>query len=171
MDKTRNTLETMWKIIISILMMFIKIMPFAVMSMLATAIINQPIGALANIDIIIGVAYLALLITFLWHLLSLYLFGINPYRWLVKAQKPIIAGFTTQSYNAALPIAMNTLKEDLKVKKEDSDTVMPAFSTTIGLSGCAGEYKLELFYLSYDSVLSFLVIFPTEQLLFDLLMV
>ncbi|WP_342261259.1 hypothetical protein [Spiroplasma endosymbiont of Notiophilus biguttatus] len=49
--------------------MFIKIMPFAVMSMLATAIINQPIGALANIGIIIGVTYLALLITFLWHLL------------------------------------------------------------------------------------------------------
>lgn len=137
MDKARNTLETMWKIIISILMMFIKIMPFAVMSMLATAIINQPIGALANIGIIIGVAYLALLITFLWHLLSLYLFGINPYRWLVKAQKPIIAGFTTQSSNAALPIAMNTLKEDLKVKEEGSDTVMP-LSTTIGLSGCAG---------------------------------
>ncbi|WP_342273510.1 dicarboxylate/amino acid:cation symporter [Spiroplasma endosymbiont of Acasis viretata] len=137
MDKARNTLETMWKIIISILMMFIKTMPFAVMSMLATAIINQPIGALANIGIIIGVAYLALLITFLWHLLSLYLFGINPYRWLLKAQKPIIAGFTTQSSNAALPIAMNTLKEDLKVKEEGSDTVMP-LSTTIGLSGCAG---------------------------------
>lgn len=137
MDKARNTLETMWKIIISILMMFIKIMPFAVMSMLATAIINQPIGAIANIGIIIGVAYLALLITFLWHLLSLYLFGINPYRWLLKAQKPIIAGFTTQSSNAALPIAMNTLKEDLKVKEEGSDTVMP-LSTTIGLSGCAG---------------------------------
>ncbi|WP_338961680.1 dicarboxylate/amino acid:cation symporter [Spiroplasma endosymbiont of Lasioglossum villosulum] len=137
MDKARNTLETIWKIIISILMMFIKIMPFAVMSMLATAIINQPIGALANIGIIIGVTYLALLITFLWHLLSLYLFGINPYRWLLKAQKPIIAGFTTQSSNAALPIAMNTLKEDLKVKEEGSDTVMP-LSTTIGLNGCAG---------------------------------
>ncbi|WP_375317710.1 dicarboxylate/amino acid:cation symporter [Spiroplasma endosymbiont of Virgichneumon dumeticola] len=137
MDKVRHSLETMWKIVISILMMFIKIMPFAVMSMLAAAIINQPIGALANIGIIIGVAYLALLLTFLWHLLSLYLFGINPYRWLAKAQRPIIAGFTSQSSNAALPIAMTTLKEDLKIKDEGADTVMP-LSTTIGLSGCAG---------------------------------
>ncbi|WP_342276349.1 cation:dicarboxylate symporter family transporter [Spiroplasma endosymbiont of Nebria brevicollis] len=48
MDKVRNSLDTMWKIVISILMMFIKIMPFAVMSMLAAAIINQPIGALAK---------------------------------------------------------------------------------------------------------------------------
>lgn len=137
MDKTRNVLETMWKIIISILMIFIKIMPFAVMSMLAAALINQPIGALDDIGIIIGVAYLALFITFLWHLLSLYLFGINPYRWLIKTQKPIITGFTTQSSNAALPIAITSLKEDLKIKEEATDTVMP-LSTTIGLSGCAG---------------------------------
>lgn len=137
MDKVRNSLESMWKIVISILMMFIKIMPFAVMSMLAATIINQPIGDLANIGIIIGVAYLALLLTFFWHLLSLYLFGINPYRWLAKAQRPIIAGFTSQSSNAVLPIAMTTLKEDLKVKEEAADTVMP-LSTTIGLSGCAG---------------------------------
>lgn len=137
MDKTRNALETMWKIIISILMIFIKIMPFAVISMLTAALINQPIGALGDIGIIIGVAYLALLITFLWHLLSLYLFGINPYRWLIKTQKPIITGFTTQSSNAALPIAITSLKEDLKIKEEATDTVMP-LSTTIGLSGCAG---------------------------------
>gem|GEM_PF-832699 len=44
--------------------MFVKIMPFAVMSMLASAIMNYPIGALADIGIIIGVAYLALVITF-----------------------------------------------------------------------------------------------------------
>lgn len=137
MDKARNSLEIMWKIIISILTMFIKIMPFAVLSMLASAIINQPIARLGDIGIIIGVAYLALLITFIWHLLTLYLFGINPWQWLKKAQRPIIAGFTTQSSNAVLPIALDSLKKDLKVRDDASDTVMP-LSTTIGLSGCAG---------------------------------
>lgn len=137
MDKARDALETMWKIIISILTMFIKIMPFAVMSMLASAIINQPIARLGDIGIIIGVAYLALLITFIWHLLTLYLFGVNPWEWLKRAQRPIVAGFTSQSSNASLPIALDTLKNDLKVNEEVSDTVMP-LSTTIGLSGCAG---------------------------------
>lgn len=153
MDKVRNSLETMWKIVISISMMFIKIMPFAVMSMLAAAIINQPIGALANIGIIIGVAYLALLLTFLWHLLSLYLFVINPYRWLSKAQKPIIAGFTSQSSNAVLPIALTTLKEDLKVQYIGVDTVMP-LSTTIGLSGCAGVQAGIILSFLWFSVIS-----------------
>lgn len=153
MDKVRNSLETMWKIVISILMMFIKIMPFAVVSMLAAAIINQPIGALANIGIIIGVAYLALLLTFLWHLLSLYLFGINPYRWLSKAQKPIIAGFASQSSNAALPIALTTLKEDLKVQDIGVNTVMP-LSTTIGLSGCAGVQAGIILSFLWFSVIS-----------------
>lgn len=137
MDKARNALEIMWKIIISILTMFIKIMPFAVLSMLASAIMNQPIARLGDIGIIIGVAYLALIITFIWHLLTLYLFGINPLEWIKKMQRPIIAGFTSQSSNAALPIALDSLKKDLKVKSEVSDTVMP-LTTTIGLSGCAG---------------------------------
>ncbi|MBE4704105.1 dicarboxylate/amino acid:cation symporter [Spiroplasma platyhelix] len=137
MDKARNSLEIMWKIIISILTMFIKIMPFAVMSMLASAIINQPIARLGDIGIIIGVAYLALVITFIWHLLTLYLFGVNPWEWLKKAQRPIVTGFTSQSSNAALPIALDSLKNDLKVEEEVSDTIMP-LSTTIGLSGCAG---------------------------------
>lgn len=137
MDKARSVLETMWKIITSILTMFVKIMPFAVMSMLASAIMNQPIGRLADIGIIIGVAYLALLITFAWHLLSLFIFGVNPWQWLKKSQRPLITGFTSQSSSATLPIALDTLKNDLKIKEESADTVMP-LSTTIGLSGCAG---------------------------------
>lgn len=153
MDKARNALEIFWKIIISILMMFIKIMPFAVMSMLASAIINQPIGRLADIGIIIGVAYLALILTFIWHLLTLFLFGVNPWEWLKRAQRPIVTGFTTQSSNAALPIALDTLKNDLKVQEEVSDTVMP-LSTTIGLSGCAGVQSGIILSFLWFSVIS-----------------
>ncbi|MGL5268183.1 MAG: dicarboxylate/amino acid:cation symporter [Spiroplasma sp.] len=137
MDKARDTLDTIWKIIISILTMFIKIMPFAVLSMLASAIINQPISRLGDIGIIIGVAYLALIITFVWHLITLYLFGVNSWEWLKRSQRPLIAAFTSQSSNATLPIALDSLKKDLKIKEEVSDTIMP-LSTTIGLSGCAG---------------------------------
>lgn len=153
MDKARSTLDTMWKIIISILTMFVKIMPFAVLSMLASAIINQPIGRLADIGIIIGVAYLALLITFVWHLLTLYLFGVNPWEWLKRSQRPLIAAFTSQSSNAALPIALDALKKDLKIKEEVSDTVMP-LSTTIGLSGCAGVQAGIILSFLWFSVIS-----------------
>lgn len=152
MDKARSVLETMWKIITSILTMFVKIMPFAVMSMLASAIMNYPIGALADIGIIIGVAYLALVITFAWHLLSLFIFGVNPWRWLKKAQRPIISGFTTQSSSATLPIALDTLKNNLKIKEEAADTVMP-LSTTIGLSGCAGVQAGIILSFLYFSVI------------------
>lgn len=153
MDKARNALETLWKITISILTMFIKIMPFAVMSMLASAIMNQPIARLGDIGIIIGVAYLALVITFIWHLLTLYLFGVNPWEWLKKAQRPIVTGFTSQSSNAALPIALDSLKNDLKVREEVSDTVMP-LSTTIGLSGCAGVQSGIILSFLWFSVIS-----------------
>lgn len=153
MDKARNALEIMWKIIISILTMFIKIMPFAVMSMLAAAIMNQPIARLGDLGIIIGVAYLALLITFIWHLLTLYLFGVNSWEWVKRAQRPIITGFTSQSSNAALPIALDSLKNDLKVQEEVSDTIMP-LSTTIGLSGCAGVQAGIILSFLWFSVIS-----------------
>jgi len=71
---------------------------------------------------------------------------------LKKAQRPIISGFTTQSSSATLPIALDTLKNNLKIKEEAADTVMP-LSTTIGLSGCAGVQAGIILSFLYFSVI------------------
>lgn len=152
MDGARKFIDTCWNITISILMFFVKLMPFAVMAMLSTAIIDRPIGNLSKIGIVIGVAYLALIIAMIWHLLTLWLFGVNPWKWIVRARSAIIAGFATQSSNAALPIALKSLQDDIKVKDEVVSTVMP-LSTTMGLTGCAGvQGGIVVIFLYYSVI-------------------
>lgn len=64
----------------SCLMFIIKLMPYAVMSMITYAIISRPIGYLAQIGIVVGVGYLCLIIALIWHSLLLTLSGVNPFK-------------------------------------------------------------------------------------------
>ncbi|WP_429995225.1 cation:dicarboxylate symporter family transporter, partial [Mycoplasmopsis bovis] len=63
MQKIRNFMDGAWTIVSSILTTFMKIMPLAVMSMIASSVIAKPIGALATIGKVLGVGYLWLTIS------------------------------------------------------------------------------------------------------------
>ncbi|WP_250638038.1 cation:dicarboxylate symporter family transporter [Spiroplasma eriocheiris] len=117
MQKIRDGFERWWTIVMSCLMFVIKLMPYAVMSMITYSIISRPIGYLGKIGIVIGVAYLCLVVALIWHTITLVIFGINPVKWWKHAIRPLIQGFSTQSSNAALPITMDTLKNNIKVKE------------------------------------------------------
>lgn len=137
MNQSRDTLERFWKIIISILITFIKMMPYAVMSMVTIAIIGSPIAVLIDIGKVMGAAYIGLVISLIWHTTSLTFFGINPLKWWQSAWKPILQGFVTQSFQSTIPAAMTVLKEEMKIKEEAVNLIVP-LSSTMGLTGCAG---------------------------------
>lgn len=137
MQKIRAGFDRWWTVIMSCLMFIIKLMPYAVMSMITYAIVSRPIGYLAQIGIVIGVGYLCLVIALIWHSLLLTLSGINPFKWWKFAIKPVIQGFTTQSSNATLPLTMEVLKDDIKVK-ENLVGISAPLTTTMGLTACTG---------------------------------
>ncbi|WP_322101310.1 cation:dicarboxylate symporter family transporter [Spiroplasma poulsonii] len=137
MQKIRAGFDRWWTVIMSCLMFIIKLMPYAVMSMITYAIVSRPIGYLVQIGIVIGVGYLCLVIALIWHSLLLTLSGINPFKWWKFAIKPVIQGFTTQSSNATLPLTMEVLKDDIKVK-ENLVGISAPLTTTMGLTACAG---------------------------------
>lgn len=137
MENVRKAMDTGWDIIISVLMTFMKIMPLAVMSMIASSLVDKPIGALASIGKVLGVGYLGLIIAIGWLTLIVFLSGIKIGPWWKKAGKVLIQGFATQSSNATLPVAMETLKDDMKLDDNVVSTIAP-LSTSMGLMGCAG---------------------------------
>ncbi len=126
-----------WTIVSSILTTFMKIMPLAVMSMIASSVIAKPIGALATIGKVLGVGYLGLTISLVFLTLLLLINRVNVVAWWRHCAKILIQGFATQSSNATLPMSMKTLKEDVKLDDSVVSTVTP-LSTTMGLMGCAG---------------------------------
>ncbi|AHI57419.1 hypothetical protein P344_00210 [Spiroplasma mirum ATCC 29335] len=109
MQKILDGFKRWWTIVMSCLMFVIKLMLYAVMSMITYSIILRPIGYLGKIVIVIGVAYLCLVIALIWHTITLVIFGINTIKWWKHAVRPLIQGFSTQFSNATLTITMDTL--------------------------------------------------------------
>ncbi len=137
MDNLNNFMDRSWDIIMSILMTFLKIMPLAVMSMFATAITTRPIGALQSIGMILLVGYLGLIIMLGVMTFVLFVNKVNIKVWWKHAWKPLVQGFSTQSSNATLPVTIDTLTNEMKIKPEVA-SVVASISTSMGLVACAG---------------------------------
>lgn len=137
MDNLLNFMDRAWDIIISVLMMFMKIMPIAVVSMLTTAITTRAIGALSSLGLILAIGYLGSFIMLGLMTLVLFIKKINIFKWWKYAWRPFVQGFSTQSSNATLPITIDTLENDMKIKSEVSSVIAP-ISTSLGLVACAG---------------------------------
>ncbi|ATZ18354.1 dicarboxylate/amino acid:cation symporter [Mesoplasma melaleucae] len=137
MDNLMNVIDRAWDIVMSILMTFMKIMPLAVMAMLTTAITTRAIGALASIGLILAIGYVGIFIMLGVMTLVLFLSGVNVAAWWKHAWKPLIQGFSTQSSNATLPVTMDTLTNEMKIKDKVTSIVAP-LSTSLGLVACAG---------------------------------
>ncbi len=151
MDTARENLDRYWNISLSVLMTFIKFMPFAVFAMITNAFISRPIGEFASIGGLIGLGYLGLAIMYGIHVLSVWLFGINPIKFMKKTIKPISSGFLTQSSMATLPLAIETLKVDMNMKDAEAPNIVMPLSTTVGLTGCAGVQSGVILTLLYNA--------------------
>ncbi|PPE06313.1 dicarboxylate/amino acid:cation symporter [Mesoplasma corruscae] len=154
MNNLMNFMNRAWDIIMSVLMIFMKIMPLAVMSMLATSITTRAIGALGSIGLILAVGYIGLFVMLGFMTLILFVSGINIKAWWKYAWRPLIQGFSTQSSNATLPITMQTLNSEMKVSDKVVSIVAP-LSTSLGLVACAGVQAgliMSVLYTGSDSV-------------------
>ena len=153
MTESKKNLERYWKICMSVLTFVIKFMPYVVLTMIGLAIFERPISEFASIGEIIGLGYLCLFISYVWHTFTIWLFGISPTKFIKKSYQPLLSGFLTQSSMATMPLAIKTLKEDMELEKISAtpDVIMP-LSTTIGLTGCAGVQSGVILTLLLNSV-------------------
>lgn len=138
METARKNIDRYWKLSVSVLITIIKFMPYAVLTMIAKAIFARPIAEFASIGEIIGLGYLGLLIAYGWHVLTVWLFGVSPTKFMKRSAKPVLSGFLTQSSLATMPMAVETLKDEFKLDQAASPSIVMPLSTTMGLTGCAG---------------------------------
>lgn len=137
MAAIRKAMDTGWDILISVLMTFMKIMPLAVMSMIASSLVSKPIGALESIGKVLGIGYVGILIGLGYTTLLVFLGGVKLKKWWGLAARPLVQAFATQSSNATLPITMEVLKDEMKINEKVVGTIAP-LSTSMGLMACAG---------------------------------
>ena len=131
--------EASYKIIISVTMTIIKLMPYAVIALLANTIISNGIGVLASVGKFIVCLYLAVLIMLVVHMTIAMINGISPVAYIKNASEPLILAFTSRSSLGTLPVTIETLQNKFNVN-EGVASFVASLGSNMGMNGCAGIY-------------------------------
>lgn len=134
-----DLINALQKIIISVAMTIIKLMPYAVIALLASTIAQRGLKSILEVLQFIGVLYLAVVIMFIIQLLALLIFGINPRYYLRKGFAAMVMAFTSRSSVGTLPLTVASLTNKMGVN-EGTANFVAGFGTTAGMQGCAGIF-------------------------------
>ena len=146
-----DLVNALHKIIVSVAMYVIKLMPYAVIAMLANTIAQRGMRGIWEVIRFIGVLYLGLIVMFGIQLLVLAASGLNPLCFVRKAFAPMIMAFTSRSSVGTLPVTIGTLTGKMGVS-EGTANFVASFGSTAGMQGCAGVFPAMLVvYVAHTS--------------------
>ena len=138
MENFTNLIEALHKIIISITMTIINLMPYAVIPLLANTIAQRGIKSMLDVILFIVALYLAVIVMFIFHLILLSIFGYNPITYLKKVFPLLVLAFTARSSLGCLPMTIETLES--MGGNTSTSTFVASFGATTGMNGCAGIF-------------------------------
>lgn len=134
-----DIVEAFYKIIVSVAITVIKLMPYAVVPLMASTIASRGVNSLLDVVDFILALYISVAIMFVVHLVIITLSGMNPITYIKNASKALILAFTSRSSLGTLPVTIEALTENMKV---DSGTAsfVTSLGSNMGMNGCAGVY-------------------------------
>ena len=134
-----DLIEAFYKIIVSVSITIIKMMPYAVVALMANTIAQNGIGSIFGVLNFIIALYVSVIIMFIVHLIILLFNGINPITYLKKVSKPLILAFTSRSSLATLPVTIEVLTDNIGIESGTASFI-GSLGANMGLNGCAGIY-------------------------------
>ena len=135
----KDIIEAFYKIIVSIAITVIKLMPYAVVPLMASTIASRGLKSLLDVVDFILALYISVGLMFFVHLIIITLTGMNPIAYIKNASKALILAFTSRSSLGTLPVTVEVLTDNMKV---DSGTAsfVTSLGSNMGMNGCAGIY-------------------------------
>lgn len=137
-DSFNKIIEASHKIIISVTMTIMNLMPYAVIPLLANTIAQRGIRSILDVILFIIALYLAVFIMFVVHMILLAIFGYSPITYIKKAFSVLILAFTSRSSLGCIPVTLETL--DSMGVNPSTSTFVASFGATTGMNGCAGIF-------------------------------
>ncbi|MGL5087358.1 MAG: cation:dicarboxylate symporter family transporter [Clostridium sp.] len=134
-----DLIEASYKVITSISLTIIRLMPYAIVALLANTIIGRGLESLYTVLDFIVALYVSLLIMFAVHLLIISLNGLNPITYIKNVSQPLILAFTSRSSLGTLPVTIETLTDKVGLKNGLASFV-GSLGSNAGMNGCAGIY-------------------------------
>ena len=132
-------MQALYKIVMSIAMMIIKFMPYAVVALLSRTIISNGVPAIVEVSSFVAAVYIATAVMVAIHLVIITLHGVAPQIYLKKAFGTWLMAFTSRSSVGTLPMTISTLTKRMGVN-EGTANLVGSLGSTIGMNGCAGFF-------------------------------
>lgn len=164
-----DLLESIQKVTLYILLVSMKIVPFAVFGLIAGIVAKVGIETMGGLGIYMGTVMLGLGVMLLVYLLILKFVAKRSVTFTFsKFHNPQTLAFSTASSMATMPVTLKTAEEDLKIDARVSKFVIP-LGTTVNMDGTALYQVIAVFFLAQLfaielSMLSILVIIVTSLL-------
>ena len=164
-----DLLESVQKITLHILIISMKIVPFAVFGLIIGMVATVGIGTMVGLGVYMVTVVLGLGIMLLVYALILkFVAKRSISATFLKFRNPQTLAFSTASSMATMPVTLKTAEEDLKVDPKVSKFVIP-LGTTVNMDGTALYQVIAVFFLAQLfaielSTISILVIIITSLL-------
>ena len=134
-----DLIEAFYKIIVSVSITIIKMMPYAVVALMANTIAQNGIESIFGVFNFIIALYVSVAIMFGVHLTIITINGLNPIAYLKNVSQPLVLAFTSRSSLGTLPVTIETLTDNIGVESGTASFV-GSLGTNMGMNGCAGIY-------------------------------
>ena len=134
-----DLVEAFYKIIVSVAITVIKMMPYAVVPLMASTIASRGVKSLLDVNDFILALYISVVIMFLVHIIIIAASGMNPITYIKNSSKALILAFTSRSSLGTLPVTMEVLTDNLNVDLGTASFVT-SLGSNMGMNGCAGIY-------------------------------
>ncbi|HEY5735883.1 MAG TPA: dicarboxylate/amino acid:cation symporter [Nitrosopumilus sp.] len=164
-----DMLESIQKITLHILLISMKIVPFAVFGLIVGMVATVGMGTMIGLGVYMGTVVLGLGIMLLVYALILkFVAKRSVSSTFTKFRNPQTLAFSTASSMATMPVTLKVAEEDLKIDTRISKFVIP-LGTTVNMDGTALYQVIAVFFLAQLfaielSMVSILVIIITSLL-------
>lgn len=108
-----DLIEAFYKIIVSVSITIIKMMPYAVIALMANTIAQNGIESIFEVLNFIIALYVSVIIMFVVHLIIVTFNGVNPITYLKNVSKALLLAFTSRSSLATLPVTIEALTDNI----------------------------------------------------------
>ena len=134
-----DLIEASYKIIVSVSITIIKMMPYAVIALMANTIAQNGIESIFEVLNFIIALYVSVIIMFVVHLIIVTFNGVNPITYLKNVSKALLLAFTSRSSLATLPVTIEALTDNIGVESGTASFI-GSLGSNMGLNGCSGIY-------------------------------
>ncbi|MDR3302171.1 MAG: cation:dicarboxylase symporter family transporter [Spirochaetaceae bacterium] len=136
--KFESFLHTAYEFVMKVVEFVIDFTPYGVLAIMSSRIIAGNWQVVAQLGIITGGIFAALILVFISHLVIFALFGLNPIRFVKTSSAALLFAFSSRSSAATMPL---TIKAQTALGVSEANANLAAsLGTCVGQNGCAGVF-------------------------------